>query len=177
MLTDGKYREVFSFPVREYYEKAGFDFSKEDFAIPAREFIDLYNDGVARCSLFSQATEVLDFFRMKNIHQFVLSAMKQDMLEITLKQQQISGYFEKIVGLDDHYAVSKIDRGRQLLKDSGLVKQETIIIGDTLHDFEVANELGVRCILIADGHQSKQRLLSAKTTVLDSIGELLGFGW
>jgi phosphoglycolate phosphatase len=30
-LSNGNYREVFSFPVKDYYRKIGFDFSKEDF--------------------------------------------------------------------------------------------------------------------------------------------------
>jgi phosphoglycolate phosphatase len=77
-----------------------------------------------------------------------------------------------IVGLDDHYAVSKVEQGRRLLNESELNKEETIIIGDTLHDFEVARELGIGCILIADGHQSKHRLEKSGTMVLDSIAEL-----
>ena len=31
VLTTSSYKEVFSFPVKDYYEKVGFDFSKEDF--------------------------------------------------------------------------------------------------------------------------------------------------
>ena len=27
MLTEGKYKDVFSFPVEDYYKKVGFDFS------------------------------------------------------------------------------------------------------------------------------------------------------
>jgi phosphoglycolate phosphatase len=175
LLSEEKYKEVFSFPVKDYYEKAGFDFSKEDFAIPAREFIDLYNAGVNGCQLHPPVFEVLGFFRAKQTRQFILSAMKQDMLEETVSHHNISGYFEKIAGLSDHYAVSKIEAGKQLLSESGLDGKTTLIIGDTLHDFEVAGELGTGCILIADGHQSKKRLLSPGVTVLDSIEELPGF--
>lgn len=173
LLTNGKYREVFSFPVKDYYRKAGFDFAKEDFAIPAREFIDLYNQNVVSCRLFADAKPVLDHFRAGNIRQFVLSAMKQDMLESTLHDKGIAGYFEMIAGLDDHYAVSKVEQGRRLLAESGLEKEKTIMIGDTLHDYEVACELGIGCILVADGHQSKQRLMATGIPVIDSLGELL----
>jgi phosphoglycolate phosphatase len=40
LLNHYSYKEVFSFPVKDYYQAVGFDFSKEDFAIPAQEFID-----------------------------------------------------------------------------------------------------------------------------------------
>ena len=29
-ITKEKYRDIFSFPIKEYYEKAGFDFSNEE---------------------------------------------------------------------------------------------------------------------------------------------------
>jgi phosphoglycolate phosphatase len=119
------------------------------------------------------AINVLNFFKEKKARQFILSAMKQDMLEKTVSEKRISNYFEKTLGLDNHYAVSKIERGRQLIKDAGLNIANTCIIGDTLHDFEVAEELGIQCILIADGHQSKKRLQKSGATVLNSIGDLL----
>jgi phosphoglycolate phosphatase len=43
------------------------------------------------------------------------------------------------------------------------------MIGDTIHDFEVAKGIGADCILIADGHQSKEKLISTGAKVYDSI--------
>ena len=40
----------------------------------------------------------------------------------------------------------------------GFKKGEVVLIGDTIHDFEVAEEIGADSILIASGHQSKERL-------------------
>jgi phosphoglycolate phosphatase len=117
LLDRASYKEVFSFPVKDYYKAIGFNFSKEDFAIPAREFIDLYDIRVENCSLHSSTEEVLRHFKGKGFRQFVLSAMKQSMLEKTLKHNGIFSYFKAVAGLSDHYAVSKIDRGRQLLDD------------------------------------------------------------
>jgi len=167
------YKEVFSFPVKDYYEAIGFDFSREDFAIPAQEFIDLYNNGVAGCGLHKEAFDVLNYFKSTGKRQFVLSAMKQDMLITTLKHQNIFNYFEGIFGLDDHYAVSKIERGKQMISDLKIHKESAVIIGDTIHDFEVAQELGISCILIANGHQSEERLKTTGVPVLANLGELL----
>jgi len=173
LLDTHIYKEVFSFPVKDYYEAIGFDFSHEDFAVPAREFIDLYNAGVRNCSLHPMANEVLEHFRKKGKRQFVLSAMKQDMLEKTLKEQGIFHFFEKVTGLDDHYAVSKMERGKQLIATFDISKEHSTIIGDTIHDFEVAEELGLQCILIANGHQSSERLSNTGVAVLSDLGELL----
>ena len=41
-LSLSTYRNVFTFPVIEYYKEVGFDFSKEDWEPVAMEFINLY---------------------------------------------------------------------------------------------------------------------------------------
>ena len=166
------YRQVFSFPVKNYYHAIGFDFEKEEFAIPAKEFIDLYDSGVKNCSLHPAAYEILSWFKKKNTRQFVLSAMQQNMLEQTINHNSISGFFEGVFGLNDHYAVSKIERGEQLISQFNIEKNKTRIIGDTIHDFEVAEKLGINCILIANGHQTKERLKSTGATVISKLNEL-----
>ncbi|WP_340113582.1 HAD family hydrolase [Maribellus mangrovi] len=176
-LNTTQYKAVFSFPVKDYYEAIGFDFSREDFAIPAQEFIDLYNGNVEKCTLHHEAAAVLEHLKKKGIKQFVLSAMQEDMLERTLKHQGIYNYFDAIAGLDHHYATSKIERGEQLIHHAGISKENAVMIGDTIHDFEVAQKLGIECILIADGHQSAERLKSTGTRVIDSLGDLLKNGW
>jgi len=167
------YREIFSFPVQEYYKTLGFDFEKEDFSIPAHQFIDLYNEGFGSCSLQKAAIEVLIHFKDKGVRQFVLSAMKHEMLEKTLKMKGISQFFEGVAGLTDHYAVSKIEQGMQLIRDFNIEIEKTWLIGDTIHDFEVATKLGVKCILIADGHQSTERLTQTGGIVIGSLNELI----
>lgn len=174
LLEESFYKEVFSFPIKDYYSVIGFDFEKEDFEVPAREFIDLYEAGVAECRLHPAAVEVLSFFRRKGTRQYVLSAMHQPMLEKTLEHNRIINYFEGVSGLGDHYAASKVERGHQLFSSHDIDTETACMIGDTIHDYEVAAALNIRCVLIADGHQSKQRLLSTGATVIDNLQQLTG---
>lgn len=167
------YKEVFSFPIKDYYATIGFDFSKEDFEIPAKEFIDLYDNQVENCALQPATLEVLSFFKRKGIRQFVLSAMKQSMLDHTLKHNNILHFFEGVAGLNDHYAVSKVERGQQLIGKFDIDKSNTWIIGDTNHDFEVAQALGIRCILITDGHQSENRLKRTGCPLISNLQHLI----
>ena len=172
-LSLSTYRNVFSFPVKDYYQKIGFDFEDEPFEIPALEFIDLYNCKVNNCSLHHHTFEVLNHFQNTGIRQFILSAMEQNALNQCLKQQQIFQYFEHVSGLDNHYAASKLENGQQLLSTFNLDVNELVLIGDTVHDFEVASNLGCQCILIANGHQSRQILESTGVMVYDKIDELI----
>jgi phosphoglycolate phosphatase len=173
-LTIPSYKEVFSFPVENYYRKIGFDFDKEPFEIPALEFIDHYNSQVAECRLHNHTEMVLKYFHSLGIRQFVLSAMKQDALDQCLEQQNISQFFEHISGLDNHYAASKLENGRRLISAFNLNPKDLVMVGDTVHDFEVATELGCRCVLVANGHQSRALLNGTGAFVIDELIHLIG---
>jgi phosphoglycolate phosphatase len=47
------------------------------------------------------------------------------------------------------------------------------LIGDTLHDAEVARELGCKCVLVAAGHQSEKRLRISGFPVVASLKETI----
>jgi len=173
LLSESTYKDVFSFPVKDYYQKVGFDFQSEAFEIPAMEFIQHYNAEVTSCELHLDAMQVLTQFRSRGIRQFILSAMEQKALNDCLKHSKINQFFEAVSGLDNHYAASKLENGKRLIAEMNLDAREIVLIGDTIHDFEVAEELGCRCILISNGHQSKKVLQKTSVTILDQIGQLL----
>lgn len=173
LLSVNDYKDVFSFPVKNYYQKIGFDFEVEPFEIPALEFIERYNEQMNGCILHQNSLIVLSYFQSVGIRQFVLSAMKQDALEDCLNHQQISHFFEHVSGLDNHYAASKMENGRRLISGLNLNIAELVLIGDTVHDFEVATELGCQCILIANGHQSREVLQATGVLVIDRLEQLL----
>lgn len=166
------YREVFNFPVVDFYTKIGFNFDIEPFHIPAAEYIDEYNACRFRCSLRGGVPETLSFFKDADITQSILSASKKTSLEEAVGYYGLRTYFMDICGLDDHYAHSKIELGREHLVNLGIAKKDAVIIGDTTHDYEVASSLGIDCILIAGGHHHKERLEACGVAVLDAISDL-----
>ena len=172
-LSIGQYKKVFTFPVKDYYQIIGFDFDKEPFEIPALEFIDQYNQMVWDCSLHDNAMEVLNYFKNGGIGQYILSAMKQEMLDQCLNYYQISHFFKMASGLDDHYANSKLDTGGMMIRKLNLKPKELLLIGDTFHDFEVASQLGCSCILVSNGHQSYERLKSTGVLVVEDLAQLM----
>ncbi len=173
LLSLDSYRDVFTFPVREYYRKIGFDFLLEPFEIPASEFIELYNCEVNRCLLHPDSTKVLNHFQSLGIPQFVLSAMQQETLDDCLIHHQINHYFEHVSGLNDHYAVSKTENGHRLISALNMDSTRMLLIGDTDHDYEVACELGCSCVLVANGHQSRSILESTGAKVINCLSDLL----
>lgn len=172
LLTENKYREVFTFPVRDYYEHIGFDFSVEKFEIPAMQFIDNYLKYLPNVGLFPEVKRVLSGFKKQGLHQFILSAMEQGSLDVSVKNLGIDSYFEEIVGIQDHFARSKIERGKQLFERVNIDKNKTIMVGDTSHDMEVAEALGIECVLVAQGHQAFKKLAVNGNHVVNSLSDL-----
>jgi phosphoglycolate phosphatase len=173
LITLEIYRNIFDFPVRDYYLKLGYDFDHESFEKVGMEFMILYNRRQKECSLHPEVVFILDEISKLGLSQSILSAREQNELRQETFDRGVSRFFEKIYGLDDHYAHGKTDVGIKLLDDLHLPKEKVIFIGDTRHDSEVADELGIDCILIPNGHHGYQRLVPLGKPVVQHIKELL----
>lgn len=168
-----RYLDVFMFPVQDYYEQIGFDLKNEPFEISASQFIAIYNKAVDDCGLHEDVIPLLSRLQQRGYRQFILSAMEQQTLEKTVNDNGISSFFEDLCGLSDHYAKSKVENGKSLILERGLDPERTLLIGDTTHDYDVALAIGCSCVLIAQGHQSKERLLSSGAVVFDRLDEIV----
>ena len=171
-LSLERYRDVFTFPVRDYYERIGFDLKNEPFEIPAIQFITIYNETVESCVLHNEVIPLLSKLRNMGFRQFILSAMEQKQLEKTVFENSIHHFFEDLCGLNNYYAMSKVENGKLLISTKGLNPERTLLIGDTVHDYEVAQAIGCSCVLVAKGHQSKERLESSGAIVLNTLNEI-----
>ncbi len=153
-----KYKDLFGFPIKSYYEKIGFDLQKLSFEKLCERFVQEYNDIRAKtANVFHGIPELLTEIK-KTKTQSILSAAEQNHLHEMTDHFNLSHHFHHRFGIHDFYATSKIARGHELISHSGVAADRSILIGDTDHDFEVARSLGVSCLLVADGHQSEHRL-------------------
>lgn len=174
-LSFNRYREIFTFPVEDYYKTAGLDFTKTSFKVLGKNFMDEYEEKKLTCSLFENAVDVLNSIHQKGIGQSVLSAYLHDNLVSILDHYNLTQYFDNIVGLDNIYAGSKTHLGLRLIEQLKIPGNEILFIGDTLHDADVAKAMGVNSILIANGHQVKEKLVVNSNIVLDDMLKLKNF--
>ena len=172
LLDIEKYRSIFTFPVRDYYVKAGMKFDENEWETVAMEFIGNYRANFNKAPLHRGAKAILGFFGKRNIRQYILSAMEQDFLEETLTASGIHKMFDKVVGLNDHYAATKTGNAVGLVESENMNKRKTLMIGDTVHDYEVARAAGIFCILISHGHQSHERLRATGVPVIENFEAL-----
>ncbi|MBP5511420.1 MAG: HAD family hydrolase [Kiritimatiellae bacterium] len=164
-----RYRDCFTFPVRGFYTDAGFRLEAEDWDALAREFHDLYARQEAY--LFPDAASSLAELARTGIRQSILSVAEQSRIDAQVAAAGIAGVFERVAGVRDLNGVSKRETGRALLRDLQAHPETTLLIGDTLHDAEVADDLGISCVLVARGHQSEARLRGSGHSV---FGDLAG---
>lgn len=163
------YREIFGFPIEDYYRRAGFDFARDSFDELARSYMADYLPRSAACPLTAGAKTTLDAFRAAGLRQVVLSASELPTLHRQVAERGVSGYFDRLLGLGDIYAKSKVELGLRYLQETGFAPERAVMIGDSTHDFEVAQAMGVRCVLQSGGHQTPQVLRSTGAPVFAGL--------
>lgn len=173
-ISTEQYKSVFTIPVENYYKEIGFDFSKKSFEIIGKEWMDEYERRKYDDAIIHPAvSKIISSIHQNGQSQSILSAYMQHTLEELVSHYNLTEYFDYLVGAGDIYAYGKVEQGKMLMNKLGLKKGESILIGDTIHDFEVALEIGADCLLTAEGHQSYERLASTGCKVVHSLEELL----
>ena len=56
--------------------------------------------------------------------------------------------------------------------ERGFDPGQALMVGDTVHDWEVARALGVRCVLCSAGHQPAHTLRATGAAVISSLSQL-----
>ncbi len=158
LLTHASYLASFGFPVKDYYATIGFDFDREPFDALSDEYVREYEGAIGECSLTPDAVETLDRLDALGCRQAVLSASHLGFLDEALRRFGVRDRFVDLAGLDDKNAHGKTEVGIALVARLGAPPDRTVLVGDTLHDLEVAQALGCRCVLFAGGHQGRERL-------------------
>ncbi|MFV0400497.1 MAG: HAD family hydrolase [Oscillospiraceae bacterium] len=167
------YHRVFCFPIIEFYRNVGFDLEGEGFAPIAEEYIREYHAGDDLCPLQPGAAELLELAEQKGIAQVILSASEQSNLERQVDRYGIRRHFSRLLGISDIYAKSKQAVGMRYMEEER--PERALLVGDTLHDWEVAKALGADCVLVSTGHNSREMLLTAGVPVLDGLEQLAAY--
>lgn len=169
-----EYHEKFCFPIIDYYTSLGFDFERDSFETLASEFIDMYHsNNTGQSKLHNNALSVLNEIDRMGITQIILSASQMDNLYSQVNKFDIEPYFDAILGISNIYAKSKIQVGQDYINKSNVSKG--LLIGDTIHDYEVAQALNMDCILVANGHQSEISLKSTSVPVVKDVKSVLEY--
>lgn len=165
------YRECISVPIIGFYEKA-FDMENEDYNLIIKQYNEGYLRHLDECKLTDGVVEVIDYFEKQGAKQAVISSSNNNQLIQNVTKYGIFDRFDAVLGAEDFYAGSKIERAENYLKNSG-ENCRVLVIGDIFHDAEMAEKLGADCVLLTSGHENRERLYGAKATVISDVRELI----
>ncbi len=167
------YLEHFGFPIGDFYELLGFDFSKVDYLKLADDYVEKYEERFKTTPLFKNAEKTLKTLFENGVHQAVISATGHERLVSQVGHFEISKVFDAVLGTENDLGKGKTAVAEEWLKKSRADPKRVVFIGDTLHDLETAKAIGCNCIFVANGHNSKERLLKTGCPVLGDISEVL----
>ena len=167
-----EYLHAFTFPVKSYYEKIGF---KWDEGYTYEEVGDLwfkmYNEFKDEYKLYDGVEEILKKSHELGYKNILLSASSLEPLKVQLKELGVDKYFDEVLGIDNIYAESKVQIAVKWIE--GKNPDDCMFIGDSLHDLESANAMGIKnCVLVSKGHQAKDILVKEYDNVVDDIREV-----
>ncbi len=166
-ITREQYRREFGFPVVNFYRHLGIEEkSAFDWEALAESFHMRYLFS-RHLTLQPGARAAVQRLRARRIKQGVLSALEQGILEMQLRQFGLDEAMDFIYGSRNYDGASKEDTARAL-RLTGRV----LLIGDTLHDAEVARAMGWDCLLCSAGHQNEARLRAAGFPIIPTLDAL-----
>ncbi len=170
-MTLEEYRRVVEVPIINYYRHY-FDTEVLTFDMIQHAFHRDYGRRSEDCSLADGAKELLASLKSRGVRQAMISSFEQESLVGYAKRFGIEGYFDFISGASDRNCESKVERAMAVCRREGIDPGRTVVIGDMLHDFEMAEALGAKAILVCSGHQCREVLSTVGAEVADSLRDI-----
>ena len=161
-LTTEEYRSHIYTPISRFYYEV-FDMEKETLEGLLKEYNSEYLSVFEKeCSLAKGAKEVLEKIKACGVAQAIVSSCEKNQLFQKVSSFNIEKNFDLISGADNFYALSKIDRAKQFIEEKYEGKEpKTLVIGDLIHDAELAREIKADCVLALWGHENRVNIYSA----------------
>ena len=171
-LTLNEFRDRFCFPVETFYRATGFDLENRPFSERADRFIAEYQSRFNQCRLHAGALDILEETLRGGRSQSIVSAHVRSALTAALETLGLQDHFSGVAAPEDIGGGSKTDMARAWRRSLPFPGEQILFIGDTDHDCEDAREIGVRCALVAQGYQSRSRLVACGAPVFESLAQL-----
>ena len=171
LLTPVTYREVFDFPVKDYYARIGFDFTREPFEVLAPIWVAAYERESQTSGIFPGVKEAMEHIRREGLCQEILSATEETMLGRQLRELGLDRVVDGYFGTGTIHAGGKVELAQAWR--AAHPHARVVLIGDTTHDAHVASVIGADCILFDGGHMSRRRLMACGVEIISSFGELM----
>jgi phosphoglycolate phosphatase len=170
-----KWRDLVGVPLGKQMEIIFPNHSEEFWLEVADRYRAIY-DGktIEICPLFPDLITMLNSLRDAGIKISIASSKRRPLIEVVLEHHKLSQYFELVVGATDitHHKPHP-ESVHHTIKKLGLQHADTVVIGDSIYDLEMARNAGVDAIGVTTGIHSKEILITADPLyIVDSLDEV-----
>ena len=166
-MTREQFRAEFQLPFTTFYDK-------HTPHVPMEQLEDWFHTRFKQvqgsvCAL-PHAARFVEFCRVNRLRTFLLSTVREDHFAVQHRASGFGDFLEKpYTGVWDKRA--KI---RDIIAENKLNPDETLFIGDMMHDIETARHGGVHSCAVLTGYNTLDDLRSAKPDlIVEHLGELL----
>ena len=135
-------------------------------------FSKYYDIRIKNAALHDGAKEVLSALSDMGIVQAIVSSSHKDKVRRDAAAFGIDRYFDEILGADDLLIGSKTERAGQYLERKGIAPERTLVVGDMTHDKDTAVGIGADYVVIPNGHQTKELLISKSIKTVSDIKDI-----
>jgi phosphoglycolate phosphatase len=156
-MTDETVRNVIGLGLREAI----------DMLVPGQDdrfrmnFVEAYRRhwfSHAGSSLFRGAREVLDLLMEQNFVLGIATGKARHGLTRVLEQTGLTGYFDATRCADETLSKPHPQMLLELMQEIGVPAQQTLMVGDTEYDMEMATRAGAGKVAVRSGVHSAERL-------------------
>ena len=164
-LSLEEYKKEFTLPYMHFYHKFKKDIDKEE----VDKLFSKEINSVEEPKPFSDAKEILEFLKQKNIQIVVFSSVPQEKLEKEIRDYGFQKFFVDINGS----VHDKVETITQIMEKNGFEANETAYVGDMIHDVDAGKKAKVITIAVSWGYQLKEKLSKESPNFLiDDLKEL-----
>ncbi|PZM81038.1 MAG: hypothetical protein DKT66_17550 [Candidatus Melainabacteria bacterium] len=170
-----KWRDLVGVPLGKQMEIIFPNHSEEFWLEVADRYRAIY-DGktIEICPLFPDLISMLNSLRDAGIKISIASSKRRPLIEVVLDHHELSPYFEVVVGANDitHHKPHP-ESVHHTIKLLGVQHSDTVVIGDSIYDLEMARNAGVDAIGVTTGIHSKDILITADPLyIVDSLDDV-----
>ncbi len=177
LLTDDKLCGVIGGPLLKLYTER-FGYSEADAKLAISMYRERYTvEGIKGTSLYPDMEDVLEQLK-NNGYLIAVATLKSEKLAKTLLDELgVSKYFDLIHGIDDNDTLTKAALIKMCMQELKCDSQNSVLIGDSLHDAKGAIESGVDFIAVTYGFGFKhdERIEYPHIATFGAVGELKEF--
>jgi phosphoglycolate phosphatase len=142
-------------------------------ALTARYREHFFDQQHEACELFSGARELIEELHAKDYLLAVATGKGRNGLDKVLKETGLGEFFPITRCADESHSKPHPQMLLDIIDWYGVAANETIMIGDSEYDLEMANNAEVQSVAVTYGVHEEQRLLNCKPLVcMNNIREL-----